>query len=70
MSASTDNVLPAEDQLDKLARRRRFKDRLVNGAIGGGGMFVLLAITVIFSICCTRSGRCLNRPRSSRRAAT
>lgn len=48
MSASTDNVLPAEDQLDKLARRRRFKDRLVNGAIGGGGMFVLLAITVIF----------------------
>lgn len=48
MSHPTDNVLPAAKQIDKLARRRRFKDRLVNGAIGGGGMFVLLAITVIF----------------------
>lgn len=48
MSHITDNVLPSAEKIDKLARRRRLKDRLVNGAIGGGGMFVLLAITVIF----------------------
>ncbi len=49
MSKSTlDSVLPPAEQLDKLARRRRFKDRLVNTAIGGGGLFVLLAITLIF----------------------
>lgn len=49
MSKSTlDSVLPPAEQLEKLARRRRFKDRLVNAAIGGGGLFVLLAITLIF----------------------
>ncbi|MDQ8037479.1 MAG: ABC transporter permease subunit [Pedobacter sp.] len=43
-----DSVLPPAEQLDKLARRRRFKDQLVNAAIGSGGLFVLLAITLIF----------------------
>ncbi|MGH8493178.1 MAG: ABC transporter permease subunit [Moraxellaceae bacterium] len=48
MQPTLDSVLPPAEQLEKLARRRRFKDRLVNGAIGGGGLFVLLAITLIF----------------------
>ncbi|MFN3585895.1 MAG: ABC transporter permease subunit [Moraxellaceae bacterium] len=48
MSATTDNALLDADQMHSLARRRRLKDRLVNSAIGGGGMFVLLAIALIF----------------------
>ncbi len=46
--SSIDSVLPPEEELNKLARRRRFKDRLVNSAIGGGGFVVLIAIALIF----------------------
>ncbi len=50
MSLSHDpkRILPPADELDRRARRRHLRDRFADAAIGGGGMFVILAITLIF----------------------
>ena len=48
MPQNIDSIMPSAAELAALARRRRLKDRLANITIGFGGMFVIVAIAVIF----------------------
>lgn len=48
MQQELDSLMPDEKELASLARRRRLKDRLANVTIGFGGIFVIVAIALIF----------------------
>ncbi|MDI1301518.1 MAG: ABC transporter permease subunit [bacterium] len=48
MPHNIDSIMPDADELASLARRRRFKDKLANITVAFGGMFVIVAIAVIF----------------------
>lgn len=45
---STNSVKLSAEAAAKLDKRRRIKDKVTNGLIAGGGIFVLIAITAIF----------------------
>lgn len=48
MSQNIESVMPSADEMAAMARRRRIKDRLANITIGFGGVFVIVAIALIF----------------------
>lgn len=48
MPQEINSIMPNAAELATLARRRRFKDRLANITVAFGGMFVIVAIAVIF----------------------
>lgn len=48
MPQHRDSIMPDAIELASLARRRRLKDRIANFTIGFGGLFVIVAIVVIF----------------------
>lgn len=48
MPQEINSIMPNAAELAALARRRRFKDRLANITVAFGGMFVIVAIAVIF----------------------
>jgi phosphate transport system permease protein len=48
MSHNIESVMPSAREMAKMARRRQIKDRLANITIGFGGVFVIVAIALIF----------------------
>jgi phosphate transport system permease protein len=48
MSQNIESVMPSAAERAKMARRRRIKDGLANITIGFGGVFVIVAIALIF----------------------
>lgn len=48
MSQAPESLMPGAKELATLARRRRIKDRIANITIGFGGVFVIVAIALIF----------------------
>ena len=48
MSSNIESAMPSARERAKMARRRQLKDKLANLTIGFGGVFVIVAIALIF----------------------
>lgn len=63
------NILPPPEMHGRRARWRQWKDRLANLAIGGGGLFVIFAIALIFFYLLYEVWPLLQSPRVTPQAA-